>query len=206
MDPVRREVDERSVGLYQQRWVAWPVAWSAVWVGALAALAAALVIGLIGLALGAHELVPPRRVVRVRDFGLGAAVFSVVGALLAFGAGGWVACKIAGIRRTEPAMLHGAIVWLLAVPILLVVAAMGAGGYFGGWYGGLAGTPSWVTPPSGPIDPDAAMAARNSALGAITALLLGLVGSVIGGWLGSRKPMASYDDRTPPVTAGRPVV
>jgi hypothetical protein len=165
-----------------------------------------LVIGLIGVALGAHELVPPRRVVRVRDFGLGAAVFSVVGALLAFGAGGWVACKIAGIRRTEPAMLHGAIVWLLAVPILLVVAAMGAGGYFGGWYEGLAGTPSWVTPPSGPIDPDAAMAARNSALGAITALLLGLVGSVIGGWLGSRKPMASYDDRTPPVTAGRPVV
>ena len=118
--------------------------------GALTAFAAALVIGLIGLALGAHELVPPRRVVRVRDFGLGAAVFSVVGALLAFGAGGWVACKIAGIRRTEPAMLHGAIVWLLAVPILLVIAAMGAGGYFGGWYGGLAGTPPWVTPPSVP--------------------------------------------------------
>jgi O-antigen/teichoic acid export membrane protein len=109
-----------------------------------------LVIGLIGLALGAHELVPPRQVVRVRDFGLGAAVFSVVGALLAFGAGGWVACKIAGIRRTEPAMLHGAIVWLLAVPILLVIAAMGAGGYFGGWYGGLVGVPPWVTPPSVP--------------------------------------------------------
>jgi hypothetical protein len=71
-----------SVGLSLQRWVAW----SAVWVGALTALAAALIIGLIGVALGAHELVPPRRVVRVRDFGLGAALFSVVGALLAFGA------------------------------------------------------------------------------------------------------------------------
>jgi hypothetical protein len=44
---------------------------SAVWVGALTALAAALIIGLIGVALGAHELVPPRRVVRVRDFGFG---------------------------------------------------------------------------------------------------------------------------------------
>jgi hypothetical protein len=206
MDTVRREVDERPVGLYQERWVAWPVAWSAVWVGALAALAAALMIGLIGVALGAHELVPPRRVVRMRDFGFGAGLFAVVGALLAFGAGGWVASKIAGVRRAESAMLHGAIVWLLAVPILLVLAALGAGGYFGGWYGGLAGTPAWVTPPSGPIDPDAAIAARNSALGAITALLLGLMGSVIGGWLGSRKPMASYDNWTPPVTTGRSTV
>ena len=76
-------------------WVVWPVAWSAVWVGALTALATALIIGLIGVALGAHELVPPRRVVRVRDFGFGAAVFSVVGVLLAFGAVGRVASKIA---------------------------------------------------------------------------------------------------------------
>jgi hypothetical protein len=98
MDTVRREDDERPVGRSQGRSVAWPVAWSAVWVGTLAALAVALMIGLIGVALGAHELVPPRRVVRVQDFGFGAA------------------------------------------------------------------------------------------------LLLGLVGSVIGGWLGSRKPMASYDN------------
>jgi VIT1/CCC1 family predicted Fe2+/Mn2+ transporter len=117
-----------------------------------------------------------------------------------------VASKIAGVRRAESAMLHGAVVWLLAVPLLLVLAALGAGGYFGGWYSGLAGTPPWVTPPSSPVDPDAALAARNSALGAITALLLGLIGSVIGGWLGSRKPMASYDDRAPSVTTGRPVV
>jgi hypothetical protein len=206
METIRRDVNEGLVGGDRSPWVVWPVAWSAVWVGALTALAAALIIGLIGVALGAHELVPPRRIVRVRDFGFGAALFSAVGALLAFGAGGWVASKIAGVLRAEPAMLHGAVVWLLAVPLLLVFAALGAGGYFGGWYGGLAGTPTWVTPPSGPIDPDAALAARNSALGAITALLLGLIGSVIGGWLGSRKPMASYDVRTSPVATRRPAI
>ena len=96
---------------YQKPWVAWPVAWSAVWVGALTALAAALIIGLIGVALGAPELVPPRRVVRVRDFG--------------FGAGGWVASKITGVRRAESAMLHGAVVWLLAVPLLLWLVGIG---------------------------------------------------------------------------------
>jgi hypothetical protein len=206
MDTLRPEVEARPIERYQEPWVAWPVAWNAIWVGALAALAVALIIGLLGVALGAHELVPPRRVVRVRDFGFGAAVFSVVGALLAFGARGWIASKIAGLRRAEPAMLHGAVVWLLAVPLLLVLAALGAGGYFGGWYSGLGGTPPWVTPPSSPVDPDAALAARNSALGALTALLLGLIGSVIGGWLGSRKPMASYDDPTPSVTTGRRVV
>jgi len=206
METIRRAVDEGLVGGDRAPWVAWPVAWSAVWVGALTALAAALIMGLIGVALGAHELVPPRRIVRVRDFGFGAALFSVVGALLAFGAGGWVASKIADVRRAEPAMLHGAVVWLLAVPLRLVLAALGAGGYFGGWYSGLAGTPTWITPPSGPVDPDAALAARNSTLGVITALLLGLIGSVLGGWPGSRKPMTSYDVRTSPVTTGRPAL
>jgi hypothetical protein len=95
MDTVRREVEARPIERNQEPWMAW----NAIWVGALAALAAALIIGLLGVALGAHELVPPRRVVRVRDFGFGAALFSVVGALLAFGAGGWVASKIAGLRR-----------------------------------------------------------------------------------------------------------
>jgi hypothetical protein len=68
------------------------VAWSAVWIGTLAAPAVALMIGLIGMALGAHALIPPRRVVQVRDVGFG--------------------------------------------------AALGAGSYFGTWYGGLAGTPT----------------------------------------------------------------
>jgi hypothetical protein len=65
MDTVRREVEARPIERYQEPWVAWPVARNAIWVGALAALAAALIIGLLGVALGAHELVPPRRVVRV---------------------------------------------------------------------------------------------------------------------------------------------
>ena len=70
-----------------------------------------------------------------------ALVFSVFGSFLAFALGGWVAAKVAGVRRSETAMLHGAIAWLVAVPILVVLASMGAAPYFGGWYGGLAGLP-----------------------------------------------------------------
>jgi hypothetical protein len=109
MDTVRREVEARPIERYREPWVAWLVAWNAIWVGALAALAAALIIGLLGVALGAHELVPPRRVVRVRDFGFGAALFSVLGALLASGAEGWVASKIAGLHRAVASQARDAL-------------------------------------------------------------------------------------------------
>jgi hypothetical protein len=194
-----------------ETWVPWPVSWSAIWVGALAAIALALLFGLVGIALGLHLLGPSGRIVDWHKFGLGALIFSVCGAFFSGVVGGWVAGKVAGMLRSEPAMLHGAIVWLVTVPLLLALAALGAGSYFGGWYGGLAGQAVWVTPPSvpgpapgAPPDPaaraaaerEAARVARNSALGAVTALLLGLVGSVLGGWMASGEPMTFTYYRT----------
>lgn len=174
----------------------WPINWSAIWVGALAALAVALIISLSGAAVGAHQLGPGGRVATWKDVGFGALFFAVVGSFFAFVVGGWVAGKINGFRRAETDMLHGAIVWLVTVPLLVALAAIGAGTLFGGWYGGLAGTPIWVTPNTVAADPGAATAARNTALLAVTALLIGLVGSVLGGWLASGEPMSVYLYRT----------
>jgi hypothetical protein len=168
----------------------WIVNWSGIWIGTLAALATALILGLIAIAVGAHEVGPGARIDKWSDVRLGALVFSVMGAFMSFVIFGWVAGKIAGVRRAETASLHGAVVWVVAVPMLLVLAALGAGSYFGSWYGGLAGSPSWVNSvSSAAADPRAAAIARNSALGAMTALLLGLMGSVLGGWLASGEPM-----------------
>lgn len=167
---------------------AWPVYWSAIWVGALSALALALIFGLIGTAIGAHQI--GKKVVQLSDLSLGGLIFSVAGAFFSFVVGGWVAGKIAGLRFAETAALHGTIVWLVTLPALLVLAAFGAGSFFGGWYGGLAGTPVWATSSTVTADPSAAMAARNSALGAVTALLIGLIGSLIGGWMASGEPMS----------------
>jgi len=190
-----------------------------VWVGALAGVTAVLLLGLIGVAVGAHLLGPEHRVVDLRKFGIGALAFSVFSAFLAFVLAGWVAGKIAGILRAEPAMLHGAITWLVAVPLLVALAALGASNSMGGWYGGLASSPgAQAALPFDRPDPlspgatqqertqyttdmenyrnnlrqwreDTPRATRNSALGAITALLLGLVGSVIGGWMACGEPM-----------------
>jgi hypothetical protein len=51
-------------------------------------------------------------------------------------------------------------------------------------------------------DPNAAAAARNAALGAVTGLLIGLVGSVIGGWMASGEPMTlGYHNLSRPTQA-----
>jgi hypothetical protein len=168
----------------RSEWIAWPVAWSAVWVGALAALATGLIIGLLGFALGVHEVA---RYVDWKKVRLVGAAFSVGGAFFAFVVGGWIAARIAGIRRSEPAILHGAIVWLLGLPLLLAVAAIGDVGHYGGWYAGLSRMA--VANAGGPVDPDFALATRNNALATVVALLLGLIGAVLGGWMASGEPM-----------------
>ena len=169
----------------------------------------------------------------MRKIAIGSLIFGVFGAFFAFVIGGWVAGKIAGILRAEPAMLHGAVVWVLTTPVLVTLAALGAGSYVGSWHASLAGTPTWAAPAVAPFDrpealginattqerqaylnemakyradvakwrEDTPKVVRNSALGAVTALLLGLVGSVIGGWMACGEPMSVTYYRTRKVVA-----
>jgi hypothetical protein len=171
----------------QDTWRPWTI-WSAVWAGTLAALAVGLIIGLIGFAVGAHQLSAPR-FETWKNVRLVSSIFNVAGAFFAFVVGGWIAARLAGVRSAESAMLHGGLVWLLSIPMLLVLAALGSAGYWGGWYGGLAGTPAWATAVP-PVDPQLAAGVRNAALVTVSALLLGLVGSALGGWLASGEPMS----------------
>jgi hypothetical protein len=175
-------------GVRQYQWPAWPVAWSSVWIGALAALATGLIIGLIGYAVGAHEVASPRPT----DAGklrMIAVAFNIAGAFFAFVVGGWIVVRMAGIERAEPAMLHGAIVWLVGVGMIVALAAVGATTYFGTWYSGLMVPPA-ARGPVLPFDPELARVMRNAAFGTVTGLLTGLVGGVLGGWLACGEPMS----------------
>jgi hypothetical protein len=183
-------------------WTPWPVSWSAIWVGALAALAVGLIIGLIGTAVGAHGA---SRYVDWGKLQLIGIVFGVAGSFFAFAAGGWAAARVAGIQRAETAMLHAGIVWALAIPLLVAMAAFGASSLGGGWYGGLAGTPAWVAAVP-PADPELARAMRNTALASVVALLIGLMGAVIGGWMASGEPMTFSYYRRRDLTARRVAV
>ncbi|MFT3879641.1 MAG: hypothetical protein QM703_08275 [Gemmatales bacterium] len=195
------------------KWVHWPVNWSAVIVGSLTILALILVFGLIGISVGAHLLGPSRVVLEWKTLAWLGLVFNVFGVFLAFVGGGWVASKIAGIRWSETAMMHGAIVWVVTIPLIVFLAAQGASSYMGGWLGGLAGNhPAWINNPdlsgSMPVSTDkakttnyqdtaAAKATRNAALGAVAALLLGLMGCALGAWCGSGEAMnfSHWNDR-----------
>lgn len=220
-DPLTRESNRResiAEDAYE-KWHHWPVDWSAICVGTLAALAIVGLLGLIATAVSSQGFAPQHRVVDLKTVRIEAMAFGVCSAFFAFVVGGWVAARIAGILHSEPAMLHGAIVWLLATPALLLLVAVGAAGYSGTWYAGLAHT-AWSMPPAALIDlspfasattgpralpgesefsadqrafdrsnEELAKATRNAALFAVTALLLGLMGSVIGGWMASGEPM-----------------
>src|SRR6202040_548300 len=147
----------------------WPLSWSAVWTGALAAIAMILILGLVGVAVGAHRVGHPFGT--WHDVSFLALAWSVFSAFISFAVGGWAAAKVAGLRRSETAMLHGSIAWLVAVPILLAMASLGATAYFGTWYGGLAGRPAWVTPAAAAVqDPKGIMDALFTGLTAIHGL------------------------------------
>jgi hypothetical protein len=157
-------------------------------VGALASVVAVVLFGVIGTAVGSWKAGTEGRVTDFSGIGRGAVAYAVFASFLAFVIGGWVTARIAGIRRAEPAILHGAIAFLVATVTLLAMASFG-GAVFNGWYVGLAPAPAVPSAPGQPIDPGAAKAAAAGATAAAVAILLGLAGSVVGAWMGSGERM-----------------
>ena len=178
---------ERSPVVYET-WTAWPVFWSPIVVGALASIVAVVLFGAIGTAVGSYKAGSEARITDFSGVGRVAVAYAVFASFLAFVAGGWIAARVGGIRRAEPAMLHGAISFLSATVVLLALAAFG-GTVYNGWYAALAPSPVVPATPGAPVDPNGAKAAATGAMAATVALLLGLAGSVIGGWMGSGEPM-----------------
>jgi hypothetical protein len=170
-------------------WVPWRVDWSAIWVGALAALSASLVFGLLATALGAQT---SKAIASWKAVGTIDVAIVILTAFFAFAIGGWAAGKITGALHSERTILHAAIAWAVSTPLLVALLAAGAGNAFGGWYGGFMTSPLGAAASALPPSPDAI---RNSAMAALTALLVGLIGAVLGGWMASGEPMSFTHSR-----------
>lgn len=166
----------------EEIWASWDIEWSAVWVGALTALAAAVVLGLVGTAIGATAIKPFTSWHTVSLIDL---VIAICAAFFSFVAGGWVAGKVSGFRHSEPAILHAAVSWLVALPLMLVLVSTGGGSAFNSWYGSGAPALGGATAAAA-LSPEAT---RGTALATLTVILIGLIGSVVGGWIASGEPM-----------------
>jgi hypothetical protein len=79
---MRVDVVETVQGTQPEVWRGWPVSWSAVWVGALATVAFAMVVGLLSVAVGAHELGAAGQITNWREVSRAAVVFAIFGAFL----------------------------------------------------------------------------------------------------------------------------
>ena len=102
----------------------------------------------------------------------------------------------------EPAILQGVSAWLVSMALVVFLGALAGGS------GLLAGSDlGQLTPPGAPaaavagaaaavVDPNVAIAIRNAALASVLGMLIGLMGSVVGGWMGSGERMHPYHYRT----------
>lgn len=98
------------------------VRWGPILAGLFAALSALALLGVLGMAVGltAYDPGDPGR-----NFGIGAGIWGAISALLAFFIGGWLAARSAAVRGHHNGLLNGAMVWAVAIPLLIYLIAGG---------------------------------------------------------------------------------
>jgi len=175
------------------------VRWGPIWAGLLAAFFTLLVLSLLGLAIGASTVNAGQAAQGTANQNAGqySAIWAGISAILAFLVGGYIAGRTAAVHERGWAALNGALVFLLALPILLWLASQGLGALIGnasniagglginlGQIGATAtGAAKSITPAQAQ---QAADTARNTAWGTLIGLLLGCGAAALGGTLGTR--------------------
>lgn len=203
------EIREREVpgGLDQARD---RVRWGPIVAGLLTAMTVLLLLSLFGLAIGltamnagaaATQGGPPP------DAGRNSAIWAAVSGIVAFALGGYVAGRTASLFNRGWGALNGALVFMLAVPLILWLAGQGLGtvlGSLGNLSSALASNPNTAQAAQGAASQAqsaaqnvqtsdiarAAEAARNSAWATLAGSLVALAASTLGGWRGTRHPAA----------------
>ncbi len=154
------------------------ISWSSILAGALIALAVLVLLSATALAAGL-VVAPVGEGVELR---FGPVVSSIVTGLfivLAFGAGGLTAVWAAGLVEPGPAILHGFLVWALALLLMLALVAMGLGG--------LGGTATFL---GGGFEPETVDEFERAGWATVLALALGAGSAALGGLLATREEIS----------------
>jgi hypothetical protein len=102
------------------------LSWGGVWSGLLIGFGVLLLLGALGLAIGVTTAdLGTGEGAGARGLGFGAGVWAVLSLLVALFIGGMVATRMGMVRDPLPAMLHGSLVWVLAMLGILYLAGSG---------------------------------------------------------------------------------
>jgi len=100
------------------------VRWGPIFAGLFAALSTLIVLSILGLAVGltSYDAGDP-----LRNFGIGAGIWGAISTLVAFLLGGWLAARTAAAAGRGNGVLNGAMVWIVAIPLILYLVSSGLG-------------------------------------------------------------------------------
>jgi hypothetical protein len=104
------------------------VRWGPILAGLFTALTTLLGLSVLGLAIGLSTFNPNDP---LGNFGIGAGIWGAISALIAFGIGGYMAGGTSRVRGSDSGMLNGALVWIVAIPLLLYLVGSGIGTLLG---------------------------------------------------------------------------
>ncbi|MCU0499977.1 MAG: hypothetical protein MUF87_21710 [Anaerolineae bacterium] len=103
------------------------VRWSSVLAGLFTVLASLVVFSVLGIAIGLSTV----DVDNPSQFGIGAGIYSAISAVLAFALGGFVAARTTAVAGSGNAILNGAMVWIVTIPLIVNVLTTGVGSLLG---------------------------------------------------------------------------
>lgn len=126
----RRRIVRREPGIDVDMGVVTPVdriRWGPVLAGVFTVLGTLIILSLLGLAIGLSTFEPGDP---LSNFGLGASIWGIASAILAFIVGGALAAYAAAVAGRGNGALNGMMVWLVTLALIIFLLGSGIGGLF----------------------------------------------------------------------------
>ncbi len=109
------------------------LSWGAIFAGVVIAVAVQLVLGILGAGIGLTMVDPVEGTTPgAAGFGIGAGIYWLLTTVLALGAGGFAAARVAGVHERFDALVHGLVVWGVTLILTLYLLTSAVGGIIGG--------------------------------------------------------------------------
>ncbi|MEG3085200.1 hypothetical protein U1707_16235 [Sphingomonas sp. PB2P12] len=109
------------------------ISWGAIFAGVVIAIAVQLVLGILGTGIGLSLVDPVEGTTPgAAGFGIGAGIYWVITTVIALGAGGYSAARLAGVHDRFDGLVHGLVVWGVTLILTLYLLTSAVGGIIGG--------------------------------------------------------------------------